>query len=140
MLADRKFRLAVETIDACAINGRAGPSLLAAMAALEQLFQPDRGELRYRLASNVAAYAFPPGEERLACFKRMLALYDVRSKIAHGGPDIEREPLVEAWVVGRNALVKMVNHREVPSQAALERLIMCAEAIDDLAGNAAGQS
>jgi hypothetical protein len=63
------------------------PELLLDIAiALEALFLNDGEdkELRFRLSLRVARLLEPPGTARIAIFKAVRQLYDLRSKVAHG--------------------------------------------------------
>lgn len=117
-----KFMTALEAFDSCRTGRAEAASLLALWGALEQLFAPSAGELRYRVSSNIAAFLEPRGPSRLATFKRLLKLYDRRSTAAHSVADIEEAEFTGSWVVLRNALMKMVVDDHVPNQADFERL------------------
>jgi len=58
--------------------------LLDAMIALESLYMPDRDELRYRLATRMAALLALP-QDRKDVFANVRQAYDLRSNIVHGG-------------------------------------------------------
>jgi hypothetical protein len=120
---NKNFRLALLAFDSCAVHGKTSLSLLLVWGALEQLFITSRGELRYRVASNIASYIEPMGEARLCTYKKILKLYDQRSIAAHSAKDVPVEPLVETFVIARNALMKIVEAKDVPSQEDLEKLI-----------------
>jgi hypothetical protein len=77
------FFSAVRAFDFCTVEGRRSLSLLSVWGAIEELFAPSAGELRFRVSSNIAAYLEPPGQKRFALFKEILKLYDVRSRAAH---------------------------------------------------------
>jgi hypothetical protein len=123
MSRDSRFDSAFRAFDLCTIRGRASSSLLTVWGALEQLFAPSAAELRYRLSSNIAAYLNPPGGERLAAFRKVLKLYNHRSTAAHTAKDADQSALIESYVLMRNALVQMVENRQVPSQMELEEAI-----------------
>lgn len=120
-----KFRLALLTVDACLVDGKKAAALLAVWGALEQLFLPGRNELRYRVATHIAAYLEDPGERRLALFKDVLGLYDSRSRAAHSAEDGEMGPLIHSFVIARNALIKMISEGAIPTQRDLERRLFC---------------
>jgi len=123
MSRDTRFDSAFRAFDLCTIRGRASSSLLTVWGALEQLFAPSTAELRYRVSSNIAAYLNPPGEERLAGFRKILNLYNHRSTAAHTAKDADQSALIESYVLMRNALVQMIENRHVPSQKELEEAI-----------------
>jgi hypothetical protein len=127
MSRDARFDSAFRAFDLCTIRGRTSSSLLMVWGALEQLFAPSAAELRYRVSSNIAAYLNPPGEERLTAFRKILNLYNHRSSAAHTAKDIEQAALIESYVLMRNALVQMIENRQVPSQKELEEAIFSPE-------------
>jgi hypothetical protein len=116
LYSHRKFRSVFQAFDAATIEGKRSSSLLALWGGLEQLF----GSGRYRIASLIAAYLAPPGEERLATYRRVLKLYDARSAAAHTANKADVGPLLETYVLMRNALVKIVDEGRVPAQDDLE--------------------
>ncbi len=120
------FLSAIRAFDFCTLEGKRSLSLLSVWAGLEQLFSPSPGESRFRVSSNIAAYLEPPGEQRLALFKRILKLYDSRSKAAHTSSEIAVGPLVESFVIMRNVLVKIIDEESIPTQEVLERRLFCA--------------
>ncbi|MCP4316487.1 MAG: hypothetical protein GY789_10840 [Hyphomicrobiales bacterium] len=61
-------------------------------SGIEALFDV-HAELRYRLSNYVSAVLEPRGERRLSKYKRMLKLYDMRSKIVHGSSASEQDLL-----------------------------------------------
>lgn len=118
-----RFQSAFRAFDICTIQGRTSASLLAVWGALEQMFSPSPGELRYRVSSNIAAYLEPPGAGRLDLYKNILELYNKRSRAAHTAEEIDIGPLVESYIVMRNAFVKMVDTENVPTQEEFESLL-----------------
>ncbi len=80
-----RFGEAFRAFDACTIVGRTSASVLTAWGAIEQLFSPSPGELRFRTSAYVAAYLEVPGPKRLSLFQDLLKLYSGRSKAAHTG-------------------------------------------------------
>jgi len=119
LFSDKKFKLAFQAFGSATVERDRASSLLAIWGALEQLF----GSGRYRIASFIAAYLDPPGEGRLATYRRVLKLYDKRSAAAHTANEAEAGPLLEAYVLMRNALIKMVDEKKVPTQGNLESLL-----------------
>lgn len=113
------FGSAFRAFDAATVAGKTSSSLLTLWGALEQLF----GFGRYRVASAIAAYLEPPGQERLATYRHVLKLYDARSAAAHTARDAEMEPLIATYGLMRDALVRMVDEGRVPTQADLEELL-----------------
>ena len=122
---DSRLETALRAFDSATVHGRNASSLLMLWGAIEQLFSPSPGELRFRVSSQLASFLEPPGRKRFDLYKRLLKLYNERSKAAHTAQDIEHGPLMETYVVARNALVKIVDEGKVPSQDELSRLLFC---------------
>ena len=59
--------------------------------------------------------------------KRVLTFYNERSIAAHTSRDIEMAPLVETYVLMRNALVRMIADEKVPTASDLDALLFCVE-------------
>src|SRR5262249_16230037 len=85
------------------VRGRPASSLLTAWGALEELFAPSRSELRFRVSAHLAAFLEPAGAKRLEVFKKVVSLYDARSKAAHSAQDADVDSLVGSYVLLRNA-------------------------------------
>ncbi|MBI5294531.1 MAG: hypothetical protein HY869_03570 [Chloroflexi bacterium] len=122
-----KFYSALKSFDVATLHGRASSSLLAMWGAIEQIFAPSAGELRFRVAALMSSYLEPPGTRRLELYKEILKLYNERSIAAHTAQKVEIEPLVQTYVLMRNALIKMVDANQVPTQASLEALLFCGD-------------
>ena len=60
------------------------------------------------------------GRERYKCFKHVKALYDHRSKAAHGDNVKGPEPYEDTYTVARRVLLKMIETRHVPKRNELE--------------------
>jgi hypothetical protein len=120
-----KFYSALKAFDAAPVRGRASASLLALWGGLEQLFAPSAGELRFRVAALLSSYLEKPGTARMERYKEVLKLYNERSMAAHTANEVEVEPLVQTYVLMRNALMQMIQERRVPSQTDLEALLFC---------------
>lgn len=119
LYSDKKFKVAFQAFDSATVERDRASSLLAVWGALEQLF----GSGRYRIASFIAAYLCPPGEERLATYRQVQKLYDPRSAAAHSANQAKVGPLIEAYVLMRNALIKIVDEEKVPTQQDIESLL-----------------
>ena len=118
-----KFYSAFKAFDSASLPGRASASMLALWGGLEQLFSPSTGELRFRVAALLASYLEQPGASRLELYKRVLKLYNERSIAAHTAKDVEIGPLTETYVLMRNALLRMIDEGNVPTQHELESLL-----------------
>lgn len=124
-LAQKNSKLlnAVLACDSCRVRTRVSQSMLIIWGALEQLFAPSSGELRHRVAANIAAYLEPRGPQRLAVYKQVMKLYNARSVAAHTTKDVDQNMMVESWIILRNALIKMLSEHQVPSQSDFEHLL-----------------
>jgi hypothetical protein len=114
---------AVLACDSCRVRSRVSQSMITIWGALEQLFVPSSGELRHRVAANMAAYLEPRGPERLATYKQVMKLYNARSAAAHSTKEVDRSVMLDSWVILRNALIKMISEHHVPSQSDFEHLL-----------------
>lgn len=121
--ANPTLRTALLAYDSCRVRTRVSQSVLTIWGALEQLFAPSAGELRHRVAANIAAYLEPRGPDRLATYKHVLKLYNMRSVAAHTTKEIDIDVIAGSWVILRNALVKMLGEQHVPTQSDFEHLL-----------------
>ena len=119
------FRAALRALDQANIHGRNSASLLATWGALEEIFSPSRNELRFRVSAYLASYLEDPGEARLNLHKELLKLYDRRSEAAHGAKTADITPLVQSFVILRNAIVKMIDNESIPSHKELDQMLFC---------------
>jgi len=126
-----KFYSALKACDSATVRGRASASMLALWGGIEQLFAPSAGELRFRVAALLASYLELPGNSRLELYKRVLKLYNERSVAAHTALDVETGPLVQTYIIMRNALVRMIDEEKVPTQSDLESMLFCTAALTE---------
>ena len=122
---DNKFYTALKAFDSATIQGRTSSSLLALWGGLEQLFAPSPAELRFRVAALLSSFLEEPGETRQALYKKILKLYSQRSTAAHTSKGIGQKPLIESFVIMRNALMKIIEKGHVPTQDELESYLFC---------------
>ncbi len=115
-----KLHTAFQAWDACRLLKRTSASLLTIWGALEQIYAPAAGELRYRVAANMAVYLAPRGPTRLKSYKNFLQLYNKRSIAAHTADESDLESLTESWILLRNTLVKIINDGRMPRQSDFE--------------------
>lgn len=123
MWRDSKFNTAFRAYDASTIQRKSSLALISLWGGIEQLFSPSAGELRFRVSALLASYLEDTGAERLKLYKKILKLYDARSTAAHTAGDTEERPLMETWILMRNALVKMLIANHVPSRDELEEYL-----------------
>lgn len=97
--------------------------MLEIWGELERIFSPTHAELRFRVSVNIATFLEPPGPGRHALFKRVMKLYDARSKAAHGAGDKATEAFRDSWVLLRRVLVKILDDNRVPTRDDQERAL-----------------
>jgi hypothetical protein len=114
------FNLAFQAIDGCIWSHSSSLALVSLWGALERLFSPSHFELSFRVSATIASYLEAPGEERLACYRRIKKLYDARSKAAHGSQLDESKALFETYALLKRALIKMMEEKHVPTREQLE--------------------
>jgi Apea-like HEPN len=123
LLAEEQFSNAIQAVDLSIWGRSPSLALVAVWGALERLFSTSKQELSFRVSSNIAAYLEPPGRERYKCFKQIRALYDHRSKAAHGdtrAASTDTTPYVDTFAIARRVLLKMVETRHIPNKQELE--------------------
>lgn len=99
---------------------RPSTSLMMLWGAIEQLFSPAKQELRFRISAMLAAFLEPPGSERLSLHKKIVKLYDERSKVAHGAGDGEFGALVNTYAILKRAFIKIIEDGHVPTRDELD--------------------
>ncbi len=117
------FNTAFQAFDNVFKSQKPSVALMTLWGALEQLFSPAKQELRFRVSATIASYLEPPGPKRLALHKRIVELYDARSKVAHGTEDEGMEPLFETYALMNQVLLKIIKEGHVPTKAQLEELL-----------------
>jgi len=120
LLRKEDFSVAFQGVDSSIWNHSPALGLVAVWGALERLFSPSHVELSFRVSANIAAYLEPPGRGRYICFKKIKALYDSRSKAAHGSGEADLMPYAETYAIARRVLLKMIEDRHVPDRKELE--------------------
>jgi hypothetical protein len=123
LTTNAEFSAAMKAFDYATVRGRQSSAMLAVWAALEQIFSPSPGELRFRVSAFMASYLEEPGEKRSAKFKEIMALYKERSTAAHTTRAIEPKSLLGSYVLLRNVLTKIISAGKVPNQDELEGLL-----------------
>ncbi|MFY1637245.1 hypothetical protein ACN27F_28915 [Solwaraspora sp. WMMB335] len=95
-------------------------------AGIESIFGI-QSELRFRLALYAASVLEPSGEARVSLYRRLLKLYDQRSKVVHGGA-IEADVLTRHVVASQDVLRRLlrdaleVKHIRTPRE--IEELLL----------------
>ena len=83
-------------------------------------------ELRFRLATMIAALLEPRGAARRSMYRRVKRLYNVRSRIVHGGKASDEEiaeHIVEVRALLSGLLCQFVEGRKIPSETDIEKLV-----------------
>lgn len=111
---------AFQAFDNSLKGGRPSTSLMMLWGAIEQLFSPAKQELRFRISATLAAFLEPPGVDRLSLHKRIIKLYDERSKVAHGAGDGEYKALAETYALLKRAFIKIIEDGHVPTRDELD--------------------
>lgn len=123
LLANEDFANAIQVVDSSIWGRNPSPALVSVWRALERLFSFYNQELSLRVSANIASYLEPSRRERYKCFKQVKALYDRRSKAAHGSDNMgstDSDPYVDTFAVARRVLLKMIQDRHVPKKKELE--------------------
>ena len=114
--ASTELRTAIFALDQTQFLKDRALTLISFWAALEGLFLTNTQELRFKLAAFIASYLEDPGEARLARYKKILSLYDHRSKVAHGKP--------KTFVLLREVLIRVIESDHIPTAAELEARLL----------------
>ncbi|TCB60181.1 hypothetical protein E0J20_09310 [Rhizobium leguminosarum bv. viciae] len=114
------FQIASAALDGAQFIQNDALALISLWGALEALFSPSTGELRFRVSALIAAYLHEPGQERADAQKRIALLYDKRSAAAHGKPRHVPDDLVASFNLLRSCLMKMISEGSVPTKEQLE--------------------
>ena len=120
LLTNEDFGIAMQAVDLSIWGTNPALALVGVWGALERLFSSSKQELSFRVSANIAGYLESPGRERYKCFKQVKALYDHRSKAAHGDSKGDITPYTETFAIARRALLKMLETRHVPQKKELE--------------------
>ncbi len=120
LLVNEDFSVAFQAFDQSIWGSSPASGLVVVWGALERLFCSSNQELSFRVSANLASYLEIPGRERYKTFKQIKALYNDRSKAAHGDGKRDIVPYLETFSVARRALLKMVETCHVPEKRELE--------------------
>jgi len=119
----KEFALAVDALDRGQFVPNSALALVSLWGALEVLFCPGAGELRFRVSSFLAAFLEGSGEERARRQREIARLYDLRSAAAHGRPRHDPEQLLETFNLLRDALIEIIERGSIPSDEQLRGLL-----------------
>lgn len=116
-----EFSLAADALSISAFVQRPALMLVALWAALEALFSPSTGELRFRVSALISAYLEPPGESRSKRAKEVMKLYDKRSEAAHGKSTSDMDPVMDTFILLSQVVMKMLDEGHVPKKDELQK-------------------
>lgn len=117
------FNAAFQAFDYSNAAGKMPLALIMLWSALEQLFSPGRQELRFRVSSLIASFLQPPGAERLNLYKKILKLYDARSRVVHSTVSASDDAYAETYHLMRRVLIKMIEEGVVPDRTEMEQYL-----------------
>lgn len=118
-----EFAFAMEVMELGQFIPSTAMTLVSIWGALEAIFSPSAGELRFRVSALIATYMEPLGEGRLASQKEIAKLYDLRSAAAHGKPKHRGDDLLASFHLLRMVLIKIMEDKKLPSKDDLERML-----------------
>ncbi len=110
--------------DDATVVGNPSSSLLLLWGGLEQLFSPNKSELRFRVAINLASFLEPRGNERLNLYKKIQKLYGARCSAAHSASNIELGTLADTHRLMWQAIYTILKRRIIPDAKYLERIVL----------------
>lgn len=124
-MTSSEFDFALETFDKAQLIPNSAMMLVSLWGALEAVFAQSKSELRFRISAQIAAFLAPRGQARLDKQRDVMRLYDKRSAAAHGNPKHGPDELIQTFELLRQAIIRMIMHKSVPSKSQLEELIFC---------------
>lgn len=125
LLEKPQFRLAVDSL--CTHHQMASKRMAATMlwSGVEALFSIS-AELRFRLASCIAATLEDRGTERIGCYRRVKRLYDFRSRLVHGttaGEEAIDQHVIEVRQILSRLICRFTEAGRIPDDAQTEELL-----------------
>jgi len=123
LLSNGDFYVALTAIDFSIWSSSPALGLVALWGALERLFSTSTQELTFRVSANIAAYLEKSGTDRHILFKHIKALYDHRSRAAHGDGTHDIAPYQDTYAIARRVILKIIETHHVPSKKELEALL-----------------
>jgi hypothetical protein len=118
------FRLATECFNTHRNSGNERYAATALWSGIEALFDIEH-ELRFRLATSIASFLEPRGPARLDLYRKVVKLYDIRSKIVHGAnvkPEVISQHLNDASELLARLLMAIVE-KDYPTRQMIDELI-----------------
>lgn len=123
--SEPRFQLAAEALSGH--QHQTSDRMIAALiwSGIEALFGIN-AELRFRLASMIAALLEPRGEDRRSLYRRVKKLYDIRSQIVHGEEVVDEvvtTHIVDVRALLSRLLCSFIESGRVPDEADLENAL-----------------
>lgn len=120
-----ELKLAVSSLDEVHFQPSLPMSLVLLWGALEAIFTKDKAELRFRVSVMIASYLEPDdGDKAYSLYKKVVKLYNERSKAAHGDNSVKRETLLQTYELLYRSVEKMFEQNEIPTKESLERSLL----------------
>jgi hypothetical protein len=79
------------------------------------------------VAALLSSYLEKPSTARIEIYRQILKRYNERSTAAHTAQTVEIGPLLQTYVIMRNALVRMIDENNMPTQSEFEALLFCVD-------------
>jgi hypothetical protein len=124
LLKNEQYKILIDAFDYAQYNMKSSTSMIAIWGALEQIFSPNPGEIRYRVGLSLSSYLEEAGEARYSLYKKVLKLYDKRSKAAHKNSSLLMEDLVDSFYILDRVILKITENKAVPTQEELEKKLL----------------
>ncbi len=116
--------MALSSIDDIYFQKSTALSLVGLWGALEAIFTKSKAELRFRVSVMIAAYLKQNSDDAYDYHKKLLKLYDARSKAAHGDHNLKDSTLYDSFEVMYGVITKIFENGHVPTKEELERLLL----------------
>lgn len=119
-----ELKLALSAMDDIYFQKSTALSLVGLWGALEAIFTKSHAELRFRVSVMITAYLKRGSDGAYDYHKKLLKLYDGRSKAAHGDHKLKDSILYESFEVMYEVIAKIFENDHVPTKEELERLLL----------------
>lgn len=120
MAESSELNLLFQAFDQSSFASTTSLAMLSLWGALESIFSPSSYELRFRISALIATFLEPPGEERYNLHRRLVKLYDERSKIAHGRSTVIPDSIFETYEITKRIIIKIFETNYVPTTSELD--------------------
>tara|TARA_B110000196_G_scaffold319254_1_gene336788 strand:+ start:77 stop:955 length:879 start_codon:yes stop_codon:yes gene_type:complete len=122
--ANPELKMALSAIDDIYFQKSTALSLVGIWGALEAIFTKSKAELRFRVSVMIASYLKQGSNNAYDYHKKLLKLYDARSKAAHGDLKLKDSTLYDSFEVMYEVIAKIFENEHVPTKEELERLLL----------------